>query len=1179
MPRVFISYSHDSPEHSGRILELAWTLRDNGCDVELDQFHQHEILDWQRWCREQIHPDNSDFVICVCTAEYQRRLNGDVSPEDGKGVFWEGNFLLTELYNNKGNSRFIPVLLGDEPASSVDNAFGVPSCCRLHEFELSDSGFEDLVRILTNQPRAKANPVGTIPDLSTKTAPPPSNQPAGSSVAPWQSSPIAVSKLPRTGDILIGRQVELRRLTQAWKNPKTCIVQIVAPGGVGKTQLVKKWRESLLDKDDHAGAVRAFDWSFYSQGTRQQASADEFFDRAMRWFGEAEPENVKDPWAKGERLAELVRQQRTLLILDGMEPLQHPPGPMAGELTDPSIKALLQGLSTFAPRKNADAHSFAERKATNGLCIVTTREAVPTLDEMSEPKRVTVDLGRLSPQAGAELLTHYGVHDRSGGILPPQSSSVSGKEWRQDATTTRELDELQQASIDVDGHALALILLGTYLQTRCDGDVRRRSEALLFRGHERYAAHAHKVLASYEAWFEQQDDTGRAAVAILRLMGLFNRPADAGCLAAMRAEPPIPGLTEALFVGDRDELWQRAIERLRAARLLADDEKGREGDKESGSSKRSPSPSLPISPSLDAHPLVREHFAGQLATDHKASSVEAHRRLYEHLKQSAPELPDNLNDMMPLYHAVAHGCKAGLEKEAFDVFDDRILRKSEHFSWRKLGAFGADLAALASFFESPWRLPSRELRDHNQALSLALAGFHLRASGRLAETAEPMRAALANKITANDWKQAAIAASNLSQLSLTLGDVSSAVRQGEQSVELADRSGDAFQRMVTRTTLAAALQAAGMGRGGDKEMGRGGDKEMGREDPSLPVSPSPDLPLSAFREAEAMQQERQPQYPLLYSLPGYRYCDLLLDEFSVFGFQFSVREPADESPEQAIARIREVRNRAETTLKIAQTALIGILNLALDHLTLGRTYVAEAELQTEPTALAAGVDGETAQPTIPEASAFGSLAQAEQHLNQSVSLLRQAGTQEFLSRGLLHRAALWRVLLARGERQGASRRLDGENARVEPAASALPLSPDELLSNAERDLSEAESIAERGSMLIFQIEAALERTRLFLALASANSASLPFKEEEVGNAEAPRTQSEYLETAREKLDEARKLICQTEKPYEPHVPDWDDWEPPEYIGVFKKGDMVGYHRHNGEIEFLDQRIKSLSRCE
>ena len=31
-----------------------------------------------------------------------------------------------------------------------------------------------------------------------------------------------------------------------------------------------------------------------------------------------------------------------------------------------------------------------------------------------------------------------------------------------------------------------------------------------------------------------------------------------------------------------------------------------------------------------------------------------------------------------------------------------------------------------------------------------------------------------------------------------------------------------------------------------------------------------------FREAEQMQAERQPDYPLLYSLQGFQYCDLLL---------------------------------------------------------------------------------------------------------------------------------------------------------------------------------------------------------------------------------------------------------------------------------------------------------------
>ena len=228
---------------------------------------------------------------------------------------------------------------------------------------------------------------------------------------------------------MIGRSKELATLTRAWKNSKTNIVQIVAPGGVGKTQLVKKWREGLLGKDDHGGAVRAFDWSFYSQGTQQQASADEFFDKALRWFGETDLEKYKDPWAKGERLAQLATQQPTLLILDGLEPLQHPPGPLEGELSDPSLQALLRGLAEDNP----------------GLCVVTTREAVPDLVELSEPRRVTIDLNTLAPADGAELLKLYGV--------------------------TGDPDELRQASHDYEGHALALILLGTYLRVVAGVDV------------------------------------------------------------------------------------------------------------------------------------------------------------------------------------------------------------------------------------------------------------------------------------------------------------------------------------------------------------------------------------------------------------------------------------------------------------------------------------------------------------------------------------------------------------------------------------------------------------------------------------------------------------------------------------------------------------------------------------
>jgi len=84
MPRVFISYSHDSKAHSERVLALAQALRGDGIDVELDQFHTDEIVDWPRWCNEQTSKEHSDFVLCICTAEYKRRMEGKVPP--GKGA-------------------------------------------------------------------------------------------------------------------------------------------------------------------------------------------------------------------------------------------------------------------------------------------------------------------------------------------------------------------------------------------------------------------------------------------------------------------------------------------------------------------------------------------------------------------------------------------------------------------------------------------------------------------------------------------------------------------------------------------------------------------------------------------------------------------------------------------------------------------------------------------------------------------------------------------------------------------------------------------------------------------------------------------------------------------------------------------------------------------------------------
>ena len=96
-----------------------------------------------------------------------------------------------------------------------------------------------------------------------------------------------------------------------------------------------------------------------------------------------------------------------------------------------------------------------------------------------------------------------------------------------------------------------------------------------------------------------------------------------------------------------------------------------------------------------------------------------------------PQRPDNLNDMMPLYHAVAHGCKAGLAKDTDDnLYRPRIRRENEHFPMRKLGAFGSDLVAISHYFTQPWSDLADSLTDDDKGWLLNAAGIRLRALGR-----------------------------------------------------------------------------------------------------------------------------------------------------------------------------------------------------------------------------------------------------------------------------------------------------------------------------------------------------------------------------------------------------------------------------------------------------------------
>ncbi|HJQ24985.1 MAG TPA: restriction endonuclease [Blastocatellia bacterium] len=690
---------------------------------------------------------------------------------------------------------------------------------------------------------------------------------ATAATTPLPRDKISIARLPTSGPELFGRDSELQLLNDAWNNPKINIISFVAWGGVGKTALVNHWLKQRMARDNYRGAERVYGWTFYSQGTSERAaSADLFIERALLWFGDTDP-TAGSPWDKGERLARFIRQSRTLLILDGLEPLQHPPGTYEGRLKDAAMQALLVELA-------------AEQK---GLCVISTRERVGDLVEFENGTVIQHELEQLSPQAGAQLL---------------RALQVKG-----------DNDELEQAAKEYAGHALALTLLGSYLADVLGGDIRRRNE-VEFEEDARHGRHAERVMRAYEKWLGEGVE-----LAVLRLLGLFDRPADAASIAALRAAPAIPGLTEALQ-NLREAKWKQGLANLRRIKLLGE-------------------PSATEPDTLDAHPLVREHFKQHLKRERPEAWCEANNRLYEHLKHTAKELPNTVEEMSPLFAAVSHGYAAGKYQEAFkEVYWKQIQRGNEYFNFNKFGAFGADLAALSGFFEVPWIQPIAEFTDAVKSLLLGIAGYNLRALGRLQEAVQPMQVGLEMDIASEDWRNAAISASNLSEIYLIIGNIPQALQLARQSVELADRSKDEFHRMSKRARLANALH------------------QMGCLTEAAAI----------FCEAEEIQQQRQPANPLLYSVSGFQYCDLLLGQ----------------------GQTQEVKERAARVIEIAKRNK-WLLDIALDNLSLGCAWLFEAQQ--------IGTDDTT---------------QAAEFLQRTVDGMRQAGQMDYLPRGLLARAQLHR---------------------------------------------------------------------------------------------------------------------------------------------------------------------------
>lgn len=336
-----------------------------------------------------------------------------------------------------------------------------------------------------------------------------------------QALQTSIATLPNTALQILGRDHELKKLTQYWQQSRTNVVQVLAFGGVGKSTLINKWL-SDMSSQRYRHATRVYAWSFYWQGhaSDMKSSGDFFIEHALQWFGDEKP-GKGTPWAKASRLAKLIRSYKTLLILDGLEPLQYPPGPKVGQVENPAVALLIKELAA----------------ENSGLCVITSRLRASDLESFEDGRVETLCLDNLSLEDGTNLLKNLGV----------------------EGTENEYIDAVETYA----GHPLSLSLLAGYLKVVHNGAISKYRELDSLLDEKNQSEHVRNLMQAYLKWFE-----GNRTRELLYLIVLFDRAVSVKDIQKITQFDSIPELTSALSEFSKEE-WQYAITLLESAQLVS----------------------------------------------------------------------------------------------------------------------------------------------------------------------------------------------------------------------------------------------------------------------------------------------------------------------------------------------------------------------------------------------------------------------------------------------------------------------------------------------------------------------------------------------------------------------------------------------------------------------------------
>lgn len=164
IPKVFISYSHDSAEHKSWVLDFATTIRNRGVDAILDQWDLKPGGDLPHFMETQL--ETADYVLMICSENYVKKANAGEG-----GVGYEKMIMTSSLMSKIDNSKVIPIIR--QKGNSIRPTF-LKSKLYI-DFSKDDDveySLDELLRTLLNAPLYEKPEIGKNPFTPLKNSKP-----------------------------------------------------------------------------------------------------------------------------------------------------------------------------------------------------------------------------------------------------------------------------------------------------------------------------------------------------------------------------------------------------------------------------------------------------------------------------------------------------------------------------------------------------------------------------------------------------------------------------------------------------------------------------------------------------------------------------------------------------------------------------------------------------------------------------------------------------------------------------------------------------------------------------------------------------------------------------------------------------------------------------------------------